>query len=101
MLPTPQSVDDHVISGPASVTASDQHEQFMTPQDSSPSMHSLSNSCHPASPSNTVVEDLSSEVSSKHDTATTPAITGITDNVTEAGLDTGGTTLTKHSPLIL
>ena len=82
VLPGPQSLDDHLISGPASVAASDQQEQFVTPQNSSPSMQSLSNSSQPATPpSNTAADGLSSEPTSTN--------TGITDDVTEAGIYTG------------
>ena len=91
MLPGLQSVDDHLISGPASVPTSDQ--QFVTPQNSnSPSMHSLCNSSQPTTPtSNTAVEDLTSEVNSKLDTDISTTITGITDDVIEAGFDAGST----------
>ena len=86
MLPGLQSVDDHVASGPASVTTSDQ--QFVTPQNSnSPSMHSLCNSSQPATPtSNTAVEDLTNEINSKLDTDTTATIT---DDIIDAVFDTG------------
>ena len=95
MLHGLQSLDDHVISGPASLATSDQQEQYLTPQYSdSPSMHSLSNSSLAATPtSNAAVEDLTSEVNSKPSAENTSIITDIplTDDVIKGGFDTSST----------
>ena len=84
MLPGLQSVDDHLISGPASVATSDQ--QFVTPQNSnSPSMHSLCSSSQPTTPtSNTAVKDLTSEASTEP-TVRRDIVTGLAEDVIESG----------------
>ena len=93
MLHGLKSLDDHVISGPASLATSDQQEQYLTPQNSdSPSMHSLSNSSLATTPtSNTAAEDLTNEVSSKPSTETTSTTTGTTDDVIKSGFDASST----------
>lgn len=78
----PQSLSDQLISDPASIPMSDQQEQFVTPQDSSPSLHSLSsNSSQPTTPTgNTVMDELNSDVTSKPDSEAAPINTGISIN---------------------
>ena len=82
LLPRTQPADDHLISEPASVATSDQPEQFMTPQDSSPSLHSACNSSQPTTPtSNLAAEDMSGD--------TTSTNTGVTDDFIETSLTAG------------
>ena len=91
ILPGSHSLDDHLtmepLSVPASVTTSEHHDQFMTPHDSSPSMHSLSSNCsQPTTPNgnNTAVENLSNEVITKPETEATQ--TGQVDDVIDTGV---------------
>lgn len=89
ILPEPHSPTDQLtsepISGPASVATSDQHEQFVTPQNSSPSMHSLSNSSLPTTPpSNTAVDDLISEAKTES-TLRDDTNTGLNGDVMDSG----------------
>ena len=83
LLPEAQPADDQLISEPTSVATSDQPEQFLTPQNSSPSLHSACNSSsQPTTPtSNMATEDTSGD--------TTSTNTGATDDLTETNLNTG------------
>jgi len=86
VLPDSQPADDHVTSevmvGPASMATSDQQEHFMTPHGSTPSMHSLSNSSQPTTPSsNTAIEEvLISDATLKHNDTLT-----LNNDITDSG----------------
>ena len=83
-MPEAQPADDHLTSGPASLVPSDQPEQFITPQDSSPSLHSACNSSQPTTPtSNVGIEDVTGDITS------TNISTGVTNDFIEASLNAG------------